>query len=211
MAAVPAREAAVRRRRRPGLWLAGGALVVVGGLGAAALVGAAGDRVAVLAVARTVHMGQTVGAEDLTVAKVAADPALRPVPADQRDRVVGKAAVVELRAGALLTAGSVTDAVVPGVGEQLVGVALRPGQAPARGLVPGDRVLVVPVPGEQSAAGAGSGPAGSPVPARVVQVGSADADGGSTVDLLVPDQVGPQVAALASTGRIALVLVPAGG
>ena len=137
--AAPAttREAALRRRRRPGLWAAGTALVAVGGLGAAALVGQAGDRVEVLAVARTVPVGQTIGGQDVTVARVAADPALRPVPAAERDQVVGRVAAVELRPGSLVTAGEVTDDAVPRAGEQVVGVATGPGQMPARGLRPG--------------------------------------------------------------------------
>src|SRR6266568_5089887 len=130
---APAREAAVRRRRRPGLWAAGAALLAIGALGAAALVGRAGDRVAVVAVARTVHIGQTISDADLAVARVAADPALQPVPASDRGRVVGRVAAVELRAGTLLTVDEVTDAAVPGAGEQLVGLPVRPGQAPARG------------------------------------------------------------------------------
>src|SRR5215475_6143400 len=131
---VAVREVAVRRRRRPGLWLAGVGLVAVGALGAAALVGRAGDRVAVLAVARTVDIGQTISDGDLVVARVAADPALRPVPAGERDRVVGRAAAVRLPAGTLLTAGEVTGAVAPTAGEQLVGLPVEPGQLPARGL-----------------------------------------------------------------------------
>jgi hypothetical protein len=214
---APAREAAVRRRRRPGLWAAGAALLAVGALSAAALVGRAGDRVAVVAVARTVHIGQTISDADLAVARVAADPALRPVPAGDRGRVVGRVAAVELRPGTLLTAGEVADTVVPAAGEQLVGLPVKPGQLPARGLVPGDAVLVVATPGEQTAgsAAAGSetepGPAGSPVSARVVQVGPPDADGAVTVDVVVPERLGPVLAAWGSTGRIVLVLLPAGG
>jgi hypothetical protein len=211
-AAVPAREAAVRRRRRPGLWAAGAALIAVGGLGAAALVGQAGDRVEVLAVARTVPVGQTIGEEDLRVARVAADPALRPVAVADRARVVGRLAAVELRPGALLTAAEVTDEAVPAAGQQVVGVAVRPGLMPARGVRPGDEVLLVPVPGDQTRAGEDSAaPAGEPVPARVVRAGPADVDGVSTVDVVVSEALGPRVAAVASTGRVALVLLPAGG
>jgi hypothetical protein len=210
----PGREAAVPRRRRPTLAAAGMALVAAGGLGAAALVGQAGDRVEVLAVARTVPVGQTIAAEDLTVARVAADPALRPVAVRQRDQMVGRVAAVELRPGSLLTAGAVTDTAVPGPGEQVVGVAAGPGQLPARGLHPGDRVLVVPVPGEQAGTGGGeepTGPVGVAGPARVLQVGPPDANSISTVDVLVGQEVGPRVAALASTGRVALILLPAEG
>ena len=191
--------------------------MAVGALAAAALVGRAGDRLDVLAVARTVPVGQAITADDLAVARVAADPALQPLPVGQRDQVVGQVAAVELRPGSLLTAGEVTDVAVPGAGQQVVGVAAGSGQLPARGLRPGDRVLLVPVPGDSAgAAGGGSepvadGPAGEPIPAQVVQVGPADPNGRSIVDVLVGSHVGPRVAALASTGRVALILVPAGG
>ena len=49
------------------------------------------------------------------------------------------------------------------------------------------------------------------MPARVVAVGAADADGTVTVDVVVPERVGPVLAAWGSTGRVALVLLPAGG
>lgn len=215
--ATPAlvRETAVRTRRRRGLWVAGVALVAAGGLTAAGLVGRAGDRVEVLAVARPVPVGQTIGEADVAVARVADDPALHPVPASRRSEVVGRAAAVELRPGTLLTGEEVTDAAVPAAGEQVVGVAVRPGQLPARGVRPGDRVLMVPVPGDQARGGSATAtadgqPVGDPVPARVVQVGPADADGAVTVDVVVGEAVGPRVAALASTGRVALVLQPAG-
>jgi len=211
---APAREAAVRRRRRPGLWAAGAALLAVGAFGAAVLVGRAGDRVPVLAVARTVYVGEAISDGDVRVARVAADPALQPIPAGDRDRVVGKLAAVELRPGSLLTADEVTGATVPGAGEQLVGLPVKPGQLPARGLVAGDRVLVVATPGEQtnaSSSDAGAGPVGAPVPARVVEVGSPEADGTVTVDVAVGERVGPVLAAWGSTGRLALLLLPAGG
>ena len=214
-APVPLRETAVRTRRRRGLWVAGVALVAVGGLAAAVLVGRAGDRVEVLAVARPVPVGQAISEADVAVARVAADPALHPVSASQRSEVIGRTAAVELRPGTLLTAGEVTDETVPGAGEQLIGVAVRPGQLPARGVRPGDRVLMVPVPGDQTPAGSGTTtadvePVGEPVRASVVQVGPPDADGAVTVDVVVGEAVGPRVAALASTGRIALILQPAG-
>jgi SAF domain len=209
-AVTAGREAALRRRRRPGLWAAGAALVALGGLAAAGLVAQAGDRVDVLAVARTVPVGQTIAAADVTVARVPADPALAPVPAAQRDRVVGRVAAVDLRPGTLLTAGEVTDTAVPGAGEQLVGVAARPGQLPARGLRPGDQVLAVPVPGDQ-AVRTDETAAGAPVAGRVVQVGPPDGEGVVTVDLLVGQDTGARLAGLASTGRLALVLLPAQG
>ena len=212
---VPLRETAVRPRRRRGLWVAGVALVATSGVAAAVLVGRAGNRVEVLAVARAVPVGQMISEADMAVARVAADPALHPVPVSRRAEIVGRPAAVELRPGTLLTDQEVTDAVIPAAGEQVVGVAARPGQLPARGVQPGNRVLVVPVPGDPIRGGTptteDAGPVGEPVPARVVQVGPGDADGAVTVDLVVGQTVGPRLAALASTGRVALVLQPADG
>jgi len=45
----------------------------------------------------------------------------------------------------------------------------------------------------------------------VVQVGPPDGEGVVTVDLLVGQDIGGRLAALASTGRLALVLLPAQG
>jgi hypothetical protein len=214
----PEQPAATPRRRRPrGLWVTGLVLVAVGGLATATVVARAGDRVEVLAVAREIPVGQTIAAADLTVARIAADPALRPIPATDRPAIVGHVAAVDLRPGSLLTAASVTDVAVPGPGEQLIGVPTGPGQRPARGLRPGDRVRLVSAPTASGASGAApavasdalaeAGQAG--VTARVVEIGPADADGKSTVDVVVPDAVGPSVAAVASTGQIVLILVPA--
>ena len=206
------REAAVRGRRRPGLWAAGVALVAIGGLGAAARVGQAGDRVEVLAVARSVPVGQMIAAGDLAVARVAADPSLRPVPVSERGHVVGRVAAVDLRPGTLLTSEEVTDTTVPAAGEQLVGVAIRPGQLPARGVRPGEEVLLVPVPADQAPPGNPTAAASEdPIPARVADVGGTDVDGMSTVDVVVTAVVGPLVAALASTGRVALIVLAADG
>ena len=207
------REVAVRRRRRPGLWVARGVLVALAGLAAPVLVNGAGHRVPVLAVARTVHIGQALAEADVVVARVAADPALRPVPAADRDQVMGKVAAVELRPGSLLTADAVSGARIPAPGEQLVGVPVKPGQWPARGLVPGDRVLAVPATADQPAghADATTSPVRQPVAERVVEVGPPDADGTVTVDVAVDARVGPALAGWGSAGQVALVLLPAGG
>ena len=197
-----------RLRRRPAVAAAGLVLVLLGGLGTATLVGRAGDRVEVLAVARDVPAGQPVQAGDLAVARVPVDPALRPVRAGRRDGAVGMRAAVPLRAGSLLTDTQLTDRRPPEAGQQLVGLPLRSGQMPARGLAPGDRTLVVPVPGNDGGTEARMDP--PPVAATVVGVGDRDEDGVTTVDVAVPDTAGPGLAELASTGRVAVLLLPAG-
>ncbi|MFD0530801.1 hypothetical protein ACFQ1I_35745 [Kitasatospora arboriphila] len=60
------------RRRRPAVLAMAVALIAAGGLGGAALYTSSGQRIAVLAVARDIPMGQAVTADDLVVAHIAA-------------------------------------------------------------------------------------------------------------------------------------------
>jgi hypothetical protein len=212
--AVTSDEAAgsLRRRRR---WLVVLAVVLVAGGGVAntLLWAGQGERVAVLAVARPVPWMQQVSDADVVVVRLAADPGIASIAASQRGQVIGMRAAGNLAPGMLLSPGLVSDTTLPGVGQQLVSVPLRPEVLPARGLRPGDAVLVV-VGGAGVAGGGGERPASGGVAGRVAQVGAPAADGGVTVDVAVPDAAGPGLAAaLVSVGaerRVALVVLPAG-
>ena len=196
---------APRRRRRPALLGLGMAMVAVGALLAVWLAAGTGETVPVLAVAGEVMLGEVITDADLTVVRVAPDPALRPVPAERRERVVGRRAATDLVPGALLTGGQVTDATAPAAGFALVGVAVKPTQMPDQPLRPGDRLLVVstpPVDGDVS-----TDPP-SVLEATVVRVGALDDTGLRVVDVTVPDADASDLAARAATGRIALVLQP---
>jgi len=186
--------------------------VVLVGLGAlvnAVAVGQ-GGRVPVLAVARPVPVGQQVTEADVMVVQLATTPGLGTVPAGRRAEVVGRYAAVGLRPGSLFTPDAVSDQRAPTAGQAVLAVAVKTGLVPARGLVPGDRVLLVPVNGDRAdqpaAAGAGSGP----VRATVVEVGQPDDNGAWAVDVAVEEPVVAGLADAAASGRLALVLLPAG-
>ena len=214
-AARPLRLAGLPRRRRPVFLAAGVGAVAVGAAVSVALVSGSGAHTAVLAVARPVPVGAVVSAGDLTVARVPHDGALAPVPAGDRSRMVGQRAVVSLNPGTLLTAADVTTRPVPAAGEQLVAVALKPGQLPAGGVRAGDRVLVVVTVGDGSGgstSGGASAVAGSaPVTATVHAETAPDQDGSVVVDLVATGSDGVRIAQGSSTGRVALVQLPAGG
>src|SRR5439155_11526001 len=96
---------------------------------------------------------------DLTVASVTKDPNLSPIPASQRSQIVGMVARVGLVKGELLTRAQVGPKSGFTAGQQLVALPLKQGQFPARGLVPGQKVLIVATPGSAGlAGGAGSSP-----------------------------------------------------
>lgn len=194
-----------RRRRRGMFALLGVVLVAAGGLVGSQLVMASGDRSAVLAVTRPVPYGAVIRDEDLTVARVGLDPALHPVAASRRGEVVGRFAATELRPGTLLTSGQVTTTLLPGPAAELVGVAVKASQLPARPLHTNDRVLIVSTPPQD-----GDPPAGQPpsMEATVVSVGTPDENGVRVVDVRVAAGTGPSLAARAATGRIAIVVEP---
>jgi hypothetical protein len=169
---------------------------------------------AVLAVARDVQVGSTITADDLTVANVASDPHLSPIPADEQSQVLGMVAQVPLTRGELLTRAQVGPGSGLAAGELLVALPLKEGQFPARGLGPGQLVLVVPTPGSTSASGATSTTNGRPdrqVEATVAEVGPPNPTTQVTVvDVRVSEADGPAVAQLASTGNLAIILLPEG-
>ncbi|MFI2373165.1 SAF domain-containing protein [Streptomyces sp. NPDC018833] len=200
------------RRRRPALIGLSVALIAAGGLAGAFTVLTSGEKTQVLAVAKDVPYGHTVTAGDLVVVSVGLDPALKPVRAAEKSSIVGQRATTELKAGALVTEGSVTGEPLIGDNQQLVGLRLKPGQLPASRLSPGMKVLVVSTPGKDTAASGTSKPQDTELPktlpATVINVGAADSSGSLTLDVAVAATDGPTLAVRAASGDIAVVVEP---
>ena len=195
-----------RRRRRPALLALAVTMVVLGALGAAYLATSLGQTSPVIAIAREVPWGQTLTAADLVEARLSADPALQPIPYGDRDQVIGLIAATTLTPGSLLTREGLTDQRLPAPGQQLVGVGVSPVQLPTTALRPGDDVFLVPVAGGSVPAATEGGAPGA-VEATVVQSGPPGTDGLRVVDVLVDAADGPDVAARAAAGLIAIVVV----
>jgi hypothetical protein len=186
---------------------AGLLLVLVTTLGVLVLFAKAGDRQAVLAVARTVEVGEVVDGRDVRVVHVSADPGVRAIPAARRPEVVGRTAAVRLVPGSLLASGQLGDGVAVPAGQAMVGAILKPGQYPI-GLGVGDRVALV----FGAASGVGlvdsADSAGTPPTATVAAIGdAADATGGITVSLVVPADAASGLAGAGAAGRLNLVVL----
>ncbi|MFC7308962.1 SAF domain-containing protein [Streptomyces monticola] len=214
-AAQPAASVAVGirgRRRRPGMYALAVTLIAAGGLGGFVAWQETGERTPVLTVTRAVPAGDVIDDADLGEASISLDPALKPFKAADREQVVGKRAAVALVPGAMVSRGQVTDRALVTKGEQLVGIGLKANQLPTTPLSPGDRVLVVSTPAEgQGAGSAGRGADAEPesVAARVVRVGDKQEAGSErVVDVAVPADQGPTLAARAASGEVALVVDP---
>jgi hypothetical protein len=196
--------------------------VLVGGLIAFAGAQMLTRHTQVLAVSVNVPVGARVTDSDLTVASVTADPNLSPIPASQRSQIVGMIAQVSLVKGELLTRAQLGTSSGFTTGQALVALALKQGQFPARGLSAGQKVLIVATPGANggtnpSTGNAASGPAASDPPTQgivgvVAEVGAMDqATEVTVIDVQVTTGSGVTVAQLASTGNLALILLPTGG
>ena len=207
-----------RRGRRRSVPLAAGGVVLVV---VCALVFAegwlqAGHRQPVLALAQPVAAGQVITAADLETVRVSVAGPVSLVPASRQAEVVGSMAAASLPAGSLL-AGSDIGTPPPVKGQVRLGVALKPGQYPPD-LAAGQDVDVLATPAASasgSSSGSGGAPAALPVgEAVVLSVSPATASSGSgdtVVEIQVPADAMPQVAAASAAGQIALVTIPAGG
>ena len=178
---------------------------------------AAGHRQPVLALAQPVAAGQVITAADLETVRVSAAGPVSLVPASRQAEVAGSTAAVSMPAGSLL-AGSDIGTPPPVKGQVRLGVALKPGAVPARpGRRAGRRRARHPGVRGPSGSSSGSGSAAAALPvgeAVVLSVSPASAASGSgdtVVELQVPADAMPQVAAANAAGQIALATIPAGG
>ncbi|MFH8380390.1 SAF domain-containing protein [Kitasatospora sp. NPDC018058] len=187
------------RRRRPAVLAMAVALIAAGGLGGAVLYDSTGQRVAVLALARDVPWGQVITEDDLVVARIAGDPALRPVSAQDRAKAVGMRAATDLKRGSMLTGSDLAQGLSVQPGQIVVGVSAKRTQLPASRLQPGVQIVVVDTPENGRA---------DSLPATVITVGRVDTDGSQVIDVAVGAADGPRLAQWVASGRIQVLLAP---
>ncbi|PUA79470.1 hypothetical protein C7S10_19050 [Nocardioides currus] len=190
-------------RRRPWIVALAAALMAAGGLGVAYLFTSVNDTQEVLVVSSDIKRGETIDAGDLKVVRLSVDPALSPVAGSREADIEGSRAAVDLWAGTMLTEQAITENLVPGEGESLVGISLAPGQMPAEPLFSGDTVRVVTTPGDQ---GEVTDEEPVTIEAVVVSVSRVEETGETVVDVSVPEREAADLAARLATGRVAIVL-----
>jgi len=197
---------APRAARRPKMIGAGVALVAVGGLAAGAAVMQAGTKTQVLAVSHALKYGQQITADDLTVAHIAADPALSPVAASDENSVIGKYVGTDVPAGSLLTRGDLASGAIPGPGSVLVGIPVKVTSLPVGGVQPADQITVISTPGAND--DPATAPAAQSVNATVVAVAAADSNGVVVIGVQAKASDAAALTAWGATGRLAVVIGP---
>lgn len=193
-----------KERRRPLLIVSMVALTCLGGLVSAYAYTSTSETEQVVAVRESVARGEAIGAEDLMLVQVGLDPALRPLDASELDSLIGQRAAVDLSAGSLVTAESVSEAVIPIAGESVVGVSLTQAMMPSELIFAGDAVRIVSTPGDQGEIREGVEPV--TVQATVVGVRQLSETGETVVDVAVSEAEAADLASRAATRKVALVL-----
>ncbi|MER6074642.1 SAF domain-containing protein [Streptomyces sp. NPDC001817] len=189
---------------------------LLGSLAGAVLVARAGDRVSVLGIARDVQAGQKITDQDLVTVSFAEDPGLSPVPASERNSVVGQIAAVDLRRGGLLTRSQLTAGGGLGDTKEIVGIEVKRGFAPRGELQPGDKAAAVLLPAQGAGGSTSSSKGGQTSNSDVIEVtvkslSTPDASGAMVVNVAVDPADGARLATLAAANQVALVREPRGG
>ena len=186
-------------------------VVALGGLLSMWAVSSYADRDRVLVIAQNVAVGHKITVGDLAGADLSVDPRVAAFAVEQQDQVIGKVALVDLAKGTLVNPSQVGQSPLLTAGQVLVPLQLKPGQLPAVGLAPGQRVLLVATTAD-TAQGAPAGGAAEPIEATVSESGVPDPSTGVTVvDVRVPQDAGVVLARMAAGGNVTVVVLPPGG
>lgn len=202
--APPPAPARLKERRRPLLIVSMVGLVCLGGSVSAYAYVSTNETEDVVAVRESVARGEVIGAEDLMTVRVGLDPALDPLSASELDDLVGQRATVDLSAGSLVIAGTITDEVIPAEGQSIVGVSLTSAMMPSEPIYAGDSVRIVSTPGEAGEIRKGTTPV--TIEATVVGVRGVAETGETVVDVAVDESEAADLASRAATRKVALVL-----
>ncbi len=210
--APPPMVATKLRQRRPmRLFYLGVILLVVCGLAGGWLYSRGGQTTSVVTTRTTLKPGTPISADQLATVQLPAGTGLGSIPADQLTALIGKYPASVVPGGALLTPAMVTDNLNPPAGRTLVGVGLKAGQLPGRGLLGGDRVRIVVTAAPTGGNPTGAQPVGTSWDGVVLSTGATTSTGITTVDILVDQAVAATVAAAAGAGNVAVILdTPAG-
>jgi len=184
-------------------------LVLVGALGSALIAYRSGQRTDVLVAARDIPAGHRVTADDLTVARVAADQA-SVADAGSKSAYVGSYATTTVPQGTLVNGKMFRAGGVVPDNAQLVGVVVPQTQLPPD-VETGSVVAVYFVQGKAQSSDQ-SQPSGTVVldAARVVGSSSAGGDNGSVLTLLVPSSKASEMVAYAADNQLAVTVLPDG-
>ena len=199
----------------------------------ASLYSSAGRKTAVIVVQQALVQGQPITSAQLAEADVSVPAGVDVIPVADAHSLVGKRAALAVPVGSLLTTSDLRAAPTVSATGSVVGLALKDGQFPGSGLVPGEQVMIVqtatpgsplsaPVSGSATSEsgstsgsgstalyGSGTGVLVARATVFAVSAPSANSSGGfaELVSVEVPSVVAPDVATASSADQVSLVLL----
>ena len=198
------------------------------------LYASAGNKTAAVVVDQALVQGQPITADQLGRADISVSSGVAYIPLAEASTILGKRAAAAVPTGSLLTPGDLTSAPSLPVGGAVVGLALKEGQFPVSGLVPGEQVMIVqtatpgsplsaPVAGTPTSvigsgsgstvlSGSGTGVLEAQATVFAVSAPATNSSGGFAmlVSVEVPSNIAPDVATASSAGQVSLVLLAHG-
>ena len=200
-----------RRRRSVPHLLLGVVLVLACAIGFLLVTVQSGGRRAVLVLARPVTVGQILAVSDLRSVDLGVDDGVGVVEADAAASVVGRPLATSLPTGAVLSPALVGAPLLPGSGQAVVAVAVKPGQVPSE-VAAGASVVVVEQPTAAPLSESGSAPTRASVGgwAAVVTSVSSSTDEQVTVASLRMSEASARAVAAVAPGQLSIVLVAGG-
>lgn len=205
------RTPAIEQRRNPGRIAAGALVIALSGVAAAFLWQSSGTTEQVLVVQRDVNAGQQLAAGDVVTQQITAGEGRADViTREELEQVAGQWVVSDVPAGTILTGAMITDTPEPKGGFSLVSVPIQPSRLPITDLNSGQDVrLVVGITNTQAGNTQTTGLSltpGQSWEARVANVGALNDDGTRTVGLILPSSDASDVAAVAVSDAVTLVV-----
>lgn len=199
----PLVESKVRSRIRPGMLAGALALIIAAALGVAWLVNSSGNNITVFSASKDIPRGAVVQASDLTTVQIPVNQPIPALTASNPSAAIGKTAAVDIPQGTLISQNNTTSDTGLKAGNSIVGIQLSSAQLPPYPLKAGDQVRIVDTPINQ-----GEPPKETPnsIKATVVTAKTDSVSGKTTVAVEVLEANAPDLAARASTGRVALIL-----
>jgi len=197
-----------RRDRRPLLATLAVLLILLGSLATALIVYRTDDRATVLVAADDITFGQLIEPSDFQEVRVSQDGGSS-IPAGSVGSFLGTHATTSIPAGTIVHPKMFSVASPVPKGGQVVGVVLDPERMPSTRPVPGQVVRLYFVAGATTGGQLAASPGDTIVEAaRVLAVGRGGGGGTISVSVLVRDIDAGVLADFASSGNIALSVLP---
>ncbi len=194
----------LKTRRRPALIAAGCGLILAGGLASAFVVDQTQTQNHIITVRSDIPRGAQIQASDLTTATVGSIAGISSVPSSQINTLIGKRALVDLKAGAMLPTGAVGDLGFPTPGRSILGIPLAPGHVMTGTITPGSRLRLVVTPTDNK--GATDNKAGQIFEAVMVGASTNQLqNAGQVINVDVAKDDAPTIATMAAANRIVVV------